>query len=382
MSLKIAYCIPSLYTVSGMEKTLSLKANYFSDVFKYKIYIILTDGKDKENAFPLSPNIEVINLDLNYDKIWGYPLYKKIFAYSLKQIQFRIRLTRVLFDIKPDITISTLRREINFLTRIKDGSIKVGEMHFSKSKYRDFDASEERDSIKSLFAGLWMRQLIINLRRLKKFIVLSYEDKQRWTELNNVSVIYNPIPDIPEKYSDCSSKTVIAAGRFVKQKGFDLLLDSWAIVSSRHPDWKLEIYGNGSKTEFLEQIEHLGIGNSCYLYDAVEDLNEKFIRSSIFAFSSRFEGFGMVITEAMACGIPPVAFACASGPRDIITDGKDGFLTEPEDVKELADKICILIENEDLRKEMGRQARLRAERFTLEKIAGEWDSLFRDITRK
>ena len=378
MSLKIAYCIPSLYSVSGMEKTLTIKANYFADVFKYKITIILTDGKGREPAFPLSPNIEVINLNINYDKIWSYPFYVKIFAYAFKQLIFRRRLTAALKEIKPQITISMLRREINFITKIKDGSVKIGEIHFSKGKYRDLDSADKNFSIKGMFARLWMRQLIVNLRRLQKFVVLSNEDKEKWFELDNVSVIYNPITNIPAFQSDCSSKKVIAAGRFVRQKGYDMLLESWAIVASRHPDWTLSIYGSGDKVGFQDIVNRLGIENSCKLYDAVLNLNEKFAESSIFAFSSRYEGFGMVITEAMACGIPPVAFACQCGPKDIITHGKDGFLVEPENINELAEKICSLIENEQLRKSMGLQARVRAERFTLEKVAREWDVLFKD----
>lgn len=380
MPLKIAYCIPSLYTVSGMEKTLALKANYFTDVFNYKVYVILTDGKDREHAFPLSPGVEVINLDLNYDKIWGYPFFVKFFLYSFKQILYRRRLTAVLKRIKPDITVSTLRREINFLTKIDDGSIKVGEMHFSRSKYRDLNAEYDSRNLKSIFARIWMWQLIINVKRLIRFVVLSIEDSEKWTELSNVAVIYNPISAIPEKQSDCTAKKVIAAGRFVKQKGFDLLLESWAIVTSKHPDWTLSIYGNGDKTEFLEIIERLKIGKTCFLYNAVPDLDVKFAESSVFAFSSRYEGFGMVITEAMACGIPPVAFACPCGPKDIITDGKDGLLVNPEDVSQMAEKLSLLIENDQLRREMGLNARLRADRFKIEKIAEEWKALFEEIT--
>jgi len=381
MSLKIAYCIPSLYSVSGMEKTLTIKANYFAEVFNYKITIILTDGKGREPAFFLSPKIEVINLNLNYDKIWSYPFYVKIFAYAFKQILFRRRLSAALKQIKPQITVSMLRRDINFITKIKDGSIKIGEIHFSKSKYRDLDSAEKKFSIKGMFARLWMRQLIVNLKRLQTFVVLSYEDKEKWFELNNVAVIYNPIINIPPVQSDCSSRNVIAAGRFVRQKGYDMLLESWAIVASKHPDWTLSIYGSGDKGSFQEIIDRLGIEKNCKLYDAVLNLNEKFAESSIFAFSSRYEGFGMVITEAMACGIPPVAFACQCGPRDIITPGKDGLLVEPENIQELAEKICTLIEDDQLRKSMGLEARARAERFTLERVAKEWDALFKDALK-
>lgn len=377
-TIKIAYCIPSLYSVSGMERTLSIKANYFAEEFGYEIFIILTDGKNRENAFPLSDKIKVINLDINYDDIWRYPLYKKMFVYSLKQIRFRRGLKRTLFEIRPDITVSMLRREINFITKIKDGSKKVGEMHFNKSNYRDF-ANSGSSLLKKIFAKFWMHQLIVNLKRLDKFVVLSNEDKDKWVELNNLAVIYNPLPEFPESVSECTNKVVVAAGRFVRQKGFDMLIDSWRLVAKKHPDWKLKIYGNGNKESFLNQIASNGNLESCILYDAVPNLSDKLSEGSVFAFSSRFEGFGMVITEAMACGLPPVAFACPCGPKDIINNGIDGFLTNPGDIDTLAEKINYLIENEGLRKEMGKKARNRAERFRIELIAQEWDSLFRSL---
>ena len=384
-SIKIAYCIPSLYSVSGMEKTLTIKANYFSEVYNYKIYVILTDGKGLLPAFPLSEKIEVVNLNINYDTIWSFPIYKKATYYIYKQWIYRKRLTKVLNDIKPDITISMLRREINFITKIKDGSIKIGELHFNKSNYRDFNTNRNNNIpqiIKVFIAKLWMDQLIKNIKRLDKFIVLSYEDMAKWNELNNLSVIYNPIEKFPKVVSDNTSKKVIAAGRFVDQKGFDMLIDCWKIVSIKHPDWTLSIYGNGNKDEFQTQIENNNISDSCLLFDSVQNLDEKFAESSIFAFSSRFEGFGMVITEAMASGLPPVAFACPCGPKDIIHDGVDGLLVEQGNIESLADKICLLIENEEIRKEMGRMARIRAERFRIENISKEWDTLFHSLIDK
>jgi len=379
MPIKIAFCIPSLYLMGGMEKVLTIKANYFAEVLGYDVVIILTDGVDKKPFFTLSPKIEVVVLDINYEDIRTYPVLLKVFLYSYKQSIFKKRLSKALFSIKPDITISMLRREINFITRIKDGSKKIGELHFNRLNYRDFNTRGKKKGIKGLLARFWMRQLISNLKRVDRFIVLSNEDKKNWKELDNVSVIYNPIYEFPEKISDCTSKRVIAAGRYASQKGFDMLIDSWKIVSKRHPDWELSIYGSGSRKQLTKQIIKNGLQNSCTLNEAVININEKYAESSIFAFSSRFEGFGMVITEAMACGVPPVAFACPCGPKDIITNGVNGLLVKPESVKELAEKICYLIENEDIRKEMGRRARERAEDFKIDVIAGEWDTLFRTV---
>ena len=136
--VKIAYCIPSLYYPSGMERVLTLKANYFAEHLGYDIHIILTDGKGKEPYYKLYPSITTHQLDINYDELYGLSLPKRIHRYWSKQKLFKKRLETCLNEIEPDITISLLRRDINFINKMKDKSIKLGEIHFNKSNYREF----------------------------------------------------------------------------------------------------------------------------------------------------------------------------------------------------------------------------------------------------
>lgn len=377
--IKIAYCIPSLYYPSGMERVLTLKANYFAEHFGYEIHIILTDGKDKEPYYKLYPSITLHQLDINYDEMYGRSLWKRISGYWNKQQLFMKRLNDCLCEIRPDITISLLRRDINFINKMKDGSIKLGEIHFNKSNYREFSDNRLPAFVQHCVKKYWMWQLIRQVRQLKRFVVLSYEDAAEWTKLKNVAVIYNPLPFFPERQSDGSSKQVIAAGRYMPQKGFDRLIDAWSIVNMQHPDWVLRIYGDGMRQQLQQQIDRLGIASSCILEHSTPDIDEKYCESSIFALSSRYEGFGMVIIEAMACGIPPVSFACPCGPRDIIDDGKNGLLVENGNIEMLAGKICYLIENDEIRQKMGQQARIDVERFKIEQIAGQWKELFESL---
>lgn len=377
--IKIAYCIPSLYYPSGMERVLTLKANYFAEHFGYEIHIILTDGKDKEPYYKLYPSITLHQLDINYDEMYGRRLWKRISGYWNKQQLFKKRLNDCLCEIRPDITISLLRRDINFINKMKDGSIKLGEIHFNKSNYREFSDNRLPAFVQHCVKKYWMWQLIRQVRQLKRFVVLSHEDAAEWTELKNVAVIYNPLPFFSERQSDGSSKQVIAAGRYMPQKGFDRLIDAWSIVNMQHPDWVLRIYGDGMRQQLQQQIDRLGIASSCILEHSTPDIDEKYCESSIFALSSRYEGFGMVIIEAMACGIPPVSFACPCGPRDIIDDGKNGLLVENGNIEMLAGKICYLIENDEIRRKMGQQARIDVERFKIEQIAGQWKDLFESL---
>ena len=239
---KIVYCTPALYMAGGVERVLTLKANYFAEHYGYDITIILTEGEGKSLFYPLSKNVKVVNLNIGFEELWTCSFIKKIFVYLKKQYLFKKLLKQELMRIRPDITVSLLRREINFLTSIKDGSKKIGELHVNRANYRNFEHGDT-NVIKDLFARFWMRSLVSKLKRLDKFVVLTEEDFNNWPELNNVVVIPDPLTFSFSTYSPLTEKRMIAVGRYVYQKGFDLLLKAWAIVEKDCPDWMLTIVG-------------------------------------------------------------------------------------------------------------------------------------------
>ena len=377
--LKIVYVTPALYMAGGVERVLTLKANYFAEHFGYDITIILTEGKDKPLFYPLSEKIKVINLNIGFEELWTCSFLKKIFVYLKKQHRYKKALTKELMRLHPDITISLLRREINFINEIKDGSRKIGELHVNRANYRNFD-TERAGIVKRQFAKVWSGSLLRHLGKLDRLVVLTEKDREAWIELNNVEVIPDPLSLSPVSISPLESKRVVAIARYSHEKGIDLLLQAWAKVEKAVSDWRLDVFGDGDRSAYERMIDELKIDRShCQLHGRTNDVESEYVNSSLFVLSSRFEGFGMVITEAMACGLPVVAFDCPWGPRAIIAGGEDGLLVENGNVNALADALARLMDDEHLRRSMAEAGVRNVQRFSLDSIAGCWKSLFESL---
>ncbi len=379
--LKIVYVTPALYMAGGVERVLSLKANYFADTFGYDITIILTEGKDKPLFYELSPNIKVINLDINFEELWKCSFARKVIVYLFKQFHYRKLLQAELMRLHPDITVSLLRREINFINDINDGSCKIGELHINRDNYRNFK-TEQAGLLKRLFAKAWSQDLVKHLRRLHRLVVLTDKDREDWTELHNVVTIPNPLADGLGAKSLLTEKRIVAIARYSHEKGIDLLLKAWADSDIQKSDWRLDVYGDGERAPYEQLMDELHIDRRrCQLHGRTSHVEEEYCKSSLVVVSSRFEGFGMVIIEAMACGLPVVAFDCPWGPRSIIHDGQDGLLAENGNPGELAAKLKTLMTDDNLRLEMSGNAFRNVQRFRIEKIAEQWRQLFEDVLK-
>ena len=169
-------------------------------------------------------------------------------------------------------------------------------------------------------------------------------------------------------------------GRVDSQKGYQYLDAIWRIVKKRHPDWRLDIYGEGA--DLSENQSLIPQGEHVYAHPQTLDILNKYKESSILVLTSVYEPFGLVMPEAMSCGIPVVAFDCPYGPSEIISDGKDGFLVDCYDVEAFANRLCMLIENEALRKQMGMYAAQSSLRFKKEVIMPQWNNLFKSLIVK
>ncbi len=216
--------------------------------------------------------------------------------------------------------------------------------------------------------------------RLDAFVVLTEGHRERFTRhlggQGRLEVIPNTVRPLPGPKADLAAKTVFTAGRLVDQKGFDLLLEAFAPIAADHPDWNLRICGRGErKAELAARIERLGLGGSVTLEPPATQIGEDMAAASIFALSSRFEGFPLILLEAMSKEMAVAAFDCPTGPADIVDDHRNGLLVPPKDVAAFRAALRELIEDEELRRRCGPAAGVTARQWTMEAIGPRWDAL-------
>lgn len=379
MAKKILYIYGGLYTPNGMSAIISQKINYLAENTDNEMYIVLTEHPEKKMFYQLSDKIHRKDIVLNFDDLDTMPLFKKIICYLIKQRKYKRMLTQYLMELRPDITVSITRREINFLTKIKDGSKKVAEIHFARTFYRQLNLSILPRRVNKWISRIWMNNLIRSLKQLDRFVVLTNEDKQNWTELDNVSVIPNFVNSVSMDKSDCNLKRIIAVGRYSWQKGFDMLINAWQIVYKSHPEWLLDIYGDGDSNTYQTIADNMGLSSVVRCNHAIRNINNEYIKSSIFVLSSRYEGLPLVLIEAMGAGLPVVSFSCPCGPKDMIDEGQNGLLVENGNVQQLADRLLYLINNESVRKSMGVKAAESVKCYSKDIVMKRWIELFNGL---
>jgi glycosyltransferase involved in cell wall biosynthesis len=356
--MKLLYITNGINGAGGLERVLSIKASKLAEEYAYDVKIICLNDQHLNPFYKFSDKIRIASISVNGNPIQYILSYKNGIQ---KQID----------DFNPDI-ISVCDDGLKgfFLPLIiKSKSKWIYERHVSK-----LIELKENESFISKKIKNWKWTLMEILgKKFSKFVVLTEGNAKEWKSLQNLLVIPNPLPFYPTNSSTLENKTAISVGRISYQKGQDNLLKAWEIVHKKHPEWQLHLYGK----ENLNFIDTNNLKNNVHFFHPVENIQDKLLESSIYVMSSRFEGFGMVLIEAMSCGLPCVSYDCNYGPSDIINPGKDGILVPNQDFNKLADSIINLIENQQKRKSMGMKARKNVERFSSEKIVSEWDELFR-----
>lgn len=382
--IKIIYIFRSLAIVGGVEKVLVDKMNYLSQLKDYEITLITYEQGNHPMIFPLSPKVKHIDLNILFYKRYRYNILKRSFIYIILKKQFKKAIEGQIALIHPDIIISTTYSmlEINILSKLTDQSTKIIESHSARKAIGKVNI-HENNYIMKLAARIADQNLYKQISKCHTFITLTNNDAKDWKNIKEAIVIPNMLTYYPEKIDILpkKGKHVICAGRLTEQKGYDLLLQAWQKVYHKYPDWILDIYGKGEDYNLLmESIKNLQLQQVVQIHPPTTDIYNKYMESDFYVMSSRWEGFGLVLAEAMSCGIPCVSFDCPHGPSEIIHHGQDGILVENGNINMLAEKIIYLIEHEDIRIEMGERARENVKRFLPEAIMPQWEKLFKSLS--
>jgi glycosyltransferase involved in cell wall biosynthesis len=362
--MKILYMTPKINNEGGVARVLSVKANYLVEDFGYEVHVLTQNGGNNPLFFSFNEKISLHDIILKGNKISFFWQYAKA-------------LKKVVSTIRPDVIVvcdNGLKAYcIPFILKIRPPI--VFECHGSKY-------IEEKEQTK-YFSGRKVKLLFkeFSANRFARFVGLSKESLKEWNVKNGV-VISNPLWFEPLQFATLKSKRVIAVGRHSYEKGLDRLLQIWSKIVQKYPDWTLEIYGKSNKNQELQKLANaLNINKNVTFFDPVKNINDKYLEASIVVMTSRTEGFGMVLMEAMALGLPCVAYDCPCGPRTIIQDNENGFLVENGKTDLFVRKIELLIEDEDLRLKMGKEAQESVGKYKLSNIMQQWKSLFEELVK-
>lgn len=379
--MKIIYCTHSTCNPGGMERVLLNKVTYLSQLPGWKVAVVTTDQHQRPPFYPFPEKVRMTDLGINYSEDNEKGAWKKITGYLRKRKEHKRKLTALLLKEKPDIVVSLYPSESSFIPDIKDGSKKVLELHYCKF----FRLQYGRRGLLGWIDKLRTRQDEQIVRRFDKFVVLTNEDRGYWGNLPNIEVIPNAAMHVSDAYSDVMNKRVIAVGRLDYQKGFDRLVQAWQLVrhTGKFTDWKLDIFGQGEWREMLQQmIDKAELQDSVRLNQPTKQIGEEYVKSDLLVMSSNYEGFPMVMIEAMACGLPVVSFDYKCGPKDIIQPGINGLLVPNGDIQALADAMMKVMEDEAYRKMLSLNARKVVDTYSEQAVMSQWIRLFTSITAK
>ncbi|WP_455671789.1 glycosyltransferase family 4 protein [Phocaeicola sp.] len=356
--------------------------NYLAEQPGYEVYVVTDSQAGRPLVFPLSPKVKHIDLEIDFGKQYHYNILVRFFYYAILMAKYKKRLTALLYKLKPDIVITTCGRDMDFITDISDGSLKLGEIHIAKAFCRNFHLLERRGFPYKQVAKYWMHKQEEAIKQLDAFVVLTQNDAESWNSIRKVEVIPNPYSFAPKHPSNCKAKRIISAGRLNEQKGYERLIEAWSYIAPQHPEWKIDLYGHGEEKEkFDKMIKDLKIEKSFHILPPTNHIMDEFCKSSFYVMSSRFEGLPMVLLEAMSCGLPCISFDCPHGPSDLIRNGVNGILVENGNIRELACAIEKMISDEDRRIEMGQKAFQLVQKYSPDNIMPKWIHLFNSLKR-
>ena len=370
--MRVFYIYRAIAHYRGMERIFVDKMNYLVQMYHYDVWLITADQGHHPFSYELDSRVHHVDLDIRFHQALNYNVVKRPFVKIHLQYLFVSRLRKLIHDEEPDLLICNTDVFPNLVLMSKGNLPLIVESHnICRETLRFSDSIRWR---------VLRRFTLKNLRRARLIVALSEGDAKEWRKYNeDVRVIHNVVHLNEEKrYSDVSSKRVIFSSRFATQKGIPYLIEIWKRLHLLYPDWILDIYADGEQLNvYKPKMEEMDM--NVVFHAPSRDIFKHYRESSIFMLTSVFEPFGLVLPEAMSCGLPVVAFDCDFGPREIIDDGKNGFLIPSFDVDAYVSRMSQLMDSKDLRMRMGQTGIASSKRFSPEMIMPYWKHLFEEL---
>lgn len=372
--MKIVYLLPHVAQRAGKERIIISKMNYMADHFGYDVTLLTYEQGQHPVAFPLSPKVRHIDFNVRFFPLYEHHLIKRLFLRNNQEKELQKIFNQYVKKNLPDIVITATFhiREIHLVMRCPYNFKRLLESHTDKRFIKQNDV------------GCWLYDNITYMERIAShvdlIVTINEEDAYDWRLFGaNTKVITN-MTHMDTSKSRCShnNKRVVFVGRYSEEKGPRDLLRIWQMVFPLHNEWHLFLYGTGElENELRSTADSLGM--NIHVEKSTDDVFSCYHNASILAHCSFYEPFGLVMPEAMSCGLPVVTFDCPYGPAKIITDGKDGFVVKNRDYEEYATKLSKLMDDEKLRSKMGEAAILSAQRYAPEKVMPQWKELFEQL---
>lgn len=359
----------------GIENAIATLANLLAE--KYEVEIISTYKLYSEPVFKINENVKVTYLmehikpnkkEIDYYK--NNKNYSMLFKEAIKSLKVlylkRKLMIKAIKNLDTDVVITTRTLHNSWVSKYGNDSYrKIAWEH----NHHNNDEKYINDLVKSC-------------ENINNLVLVSKELEQFYKDYLGEKAVYIPncLDEVPKKISKLDSKNFIAVGRLSKEKGFDALLRLFKKLTFKFPDWKLNIVGDGlERNNLLLLAKELKLGDKVIFhgYQNKESINNLLSDSSIYLMTSHTESFGLVLIEAMSVGVPCVAYSSAQGANEIIDDGINGYIIKDRNEEEMIDKISMIINDEKLRKKLGKNAKEKSKEYEGDTVLDAWNKILR-----
>ena len=383
--MKLVYIYHSIAAKGGLERIFCDKMNYFVQNCGYDVTFISYQQGKHPLAYKLDERIKVVDLNTRFIELYKYNAILRVFKnYFLRKL-LKKRLSRQLSEECPDIVICTTA-DLTIYECFMDLPYRfIVESHLFMERVLEANKHSSR-GLKRSFLNIIDRWHMKKINKAKVLITLTEADKNDWSKYlsTSIKVIPNMVTCYPERISPYNERPnrIICAGRLDSQKGFDYLIEAWRQIAHKYIDWRIDIFGHGEEEKKLnDMIEEYHLCDSIIIHKPTDNIYAEYMNSSFYVLSSRYEGFALVIIEALSCGLPCVSFDCPNGPSEIIRSGENGLLVPLADIEKLSNSIEWMINHKADRDRMSLNARLSTTQYQAEKIMPRWVKLFDDVIK-